>query len=180
MTDNTKNALLSAFNSILSVLSDFDEKDQKHILASVSNWLQISDLVPQVALSQKATSIPNASQSIANISLESDISPKEFLVEKEPESNAERVACLAYYLTHYRDTPHFKTGGIDALNTEAAQPKFSNPTVAVNNASRDKLLVASGKGTKQLSAMGEQFVLALPNREQAKNILKKMRPKRKK
>src|SRR5689334_20180124 len=30
------------------------------------------------------------------------ISPKEFMAEKAPATDVERVACLAYYLTHYR------------------------------------------------------------------------------
>ena len=35
------------------------------------------------------------------------MSPKDFLMEKAPNTDVERIACLAYYLTHYRSTPHF-------------------------------------------------------------------------
>ena len=49
------------------------------------------------------------------------ISPKEFVLQKQPRSDVDKVACLAFYLTHYRDTPHFKTLEISKLNTEAAQ-----------------------------------------------------------
>jgi hypothetical protein len=62
------------------------------------------------------------------------ISPKEFIFQKQPRSDVEKVACLAFYLTHYRDTPRFKTLDISKLNTEAAQVKFSNAAVAVDNA----------------------------------------------
>src|SRR5258705_835088 len=37
------------------------------------------------------------------------LSAKEFLAEKRPKTDVERVACLAYYLTHFRETPEFKT-----------------------------------------------------------------------
>src|SRR5260370_40337669 len=37
------------------------------------------------------------------------ISPKDFLRQKEPRTDVERAMCLAYYLAHFRDTPHFKT-----------------------------------------------------------------------
>ena len=47
-------------------------------------------------------------------------SPKDFLFRKEPNTDVERVACLAYYLTHRRGTNHFKTIDISKLNTEAA------------------------------------------------------------
>jgi len=47
------------------------------------------------------------------------MSPKDFLLEKQPRTDVERIACLAYYLTHYRATPHFKTIDLSILNTEA-------------------------------------------------------------
>src|SRR5437879_2148026 len=33
---------------------------------------------------------------------------KEFLAAKRPTTDVERVACLAYYLTHAKNKPHFK------------------------------------------------------------------------
>jgi hypothetical protein len=90
----------------------------------------------------------------------------------------EKVACLAYYLTHYRDTPHFKTLDISKLNTEAALIKLSNPAVSVDNATKMRYLVPATKGNKQLSAIGEQFVLALPDRERAKDVMSQARPRR--
>lgn len=82
-------------------------------------------------------------------------------------------------LTHYRDSPHFKTLDISKLNTEAAQPKFSNAAVAVDNAMKTGYLVAATKGNKQLSAPGEQFVLKLPDRDAAKLAMASARPRRK-
>ena len=106
------------------------------------------------------------------------LSPKQFLLEKEPKTDVERVACLAFYLTHYHDTPHFKTLDISKLNTEAAQAKFSNAANAVDNATKLGYLVPATKGNKQLSAIGEQFVQALPDREKAKLALERRKPRR--
>jgi hypothetical protein len=103
------------------------------------------------------------------------ISAKQFLLEKEPRTDVERVACLAFYLTHYADTPHFKTLDLSRLNTEAAQPKFSNAAVAVENATKMGYLVPAMKGHKQLSAAGERFVQALPDREAAKATMNSFR-----
>jgi hypothetical protein len=86
---------------------------------------------------------------------------------------------LAYYLTHYRDQPHFKTLDISKLNTEAAQIKFSNPALSVNNAAITGYLAQASKGNKQISAAGEVFVAALPDREAAQAAMAKARPKRK-
>jgi hypothetical protein len=106
------------------------------------------------------------------------MSPKDFMVEKQPRTDVERLACLAFYLTRYRDQPHFKTLDLSKLNTEAAQPKFSNAANSVNNAVKQGYLVPSTKGNRQLSAAGEQFVQALPDREAAKNAMASLRPRR--
>jgi hypothetical protein len=108
-------------------------------------------------------------------------SPKDFLLDKQPHSDIERVACLAYYLTHYRSTPAFKTVDLSKINTEAAQRKFSNASVAVRNAGNAGLLVPAGKGgMKQLSAAREQYVLNLPDREAAAAAKNRALPKRRK
>jgi hypothetical protein len=106
------------------------------------------------------------------------ISPKQFMLQKQPKTDVERIACLAYYLTHYRDTPHFKTLDLSKLNTEAAQIKFSNPAVVVDNATKQAYLVPATKGNKQVSALGEQFVLALPDRDKARDVMTSARPRR--
>jgi len=93
-------------------------------------------------------------------------------------NDVERVACLAYYLTHYRSIPEFKTLDISKLNTEAAQPKFSNASVPVDNARQKTFLVSTTRGNKQLGALGERFVQALPDREAAKNVMHNLRVRR--
>ena len=96
-------------------------------------------------------------------------------MEKAPKTDVERVACLAYYLTHYKGTPHFKTLDISQLNTEAAQPKFSNAGYSTNNALKLGYIVSSTKGHRQLSALGERFVQVLPDRKAAKEVLLSLR-----
>jgi hypothetical protein len=130
---------------------------------------------------QSASGAPSTSARAAGPSFSEDrsISPKEFLRQKQPRTDVERVACLAYYLTHYRDTPHFKTLDISQLNTEAAQIKFANAANSVNNASTYGYLTATTQGNKQLTSGGEAFVEALPDREAAKEAMTMARPRRK-
>jgi len=105
-------------------------------------------------------------------------SAKDFLIQKQPKTDVERVACLAYYLSHYRDTPQFKTLDISKLNTEAAQTKFSNAAYAVAKAVNAGLLVPVRDGLKQLSAMGERYMDALPDRVAARAVLATFRTRR--
>lgn len=93
-------------------------------------------------------------------------SPKDFLRAKNPRTDVQRIACLAYYLTHNRGQAHFKTKDITDLNTEAAAPKLSNPSFAVNNAAKQShYLAPAGSGKKQITALGEDAVNALPDQD---------------
>lgn len=120
-------------------------------------------------------SVPTANSSFSN---RTEMSPKQFLLEKQPANDIERIACLAYYLTHFRSMPEFKTLDLSKLNTEAAQPKFSNPSVPVDHATRRGYLVATSGWGKQIGALGEQFVQALPDRDAAKLVMERVRLRR--
>lgn len=123
--------------------------------------------------------VPSIESGRDRFSKDRPISPKEFLVKKDPRTDVERGACLAYYLTHYRDQPHFKSLDISKLNTEAAQVKFPNAATVVNNATTLGYLVSATKGNKQISAAGERFVEALPDRDAARAAMADARLRRK-
>jgi hypothetical protein len=159
-----------------------DSETQKRTLQAVATFLNIPFSVSESHLgpiiSQKRNSDVGSFQNETSFSVNRDISPKDFIRDKLPRTDVERVACLAYYLTHYRSTQFFKTLDISSLNTEAAQPKLSNATYAVDNAAKAGLLVPGDRGSKQLSAAGETFVQALPDRDAAKAAISNMRLKK--
>jgi hypothetical protein len=103
-----------------------------------------------------------------------EVTAKRFLQEKTPQSDVERIAVLAYYLTHHRDKQHFHTADLTALNTEAAQPRFSNAANAASNAVKSSgFLADAGKGMRQLTVKGEEAVDALPDRGALKAVMEK-------
>ena len=166
--------------AIVKMLEPLSHDEQKHILQTVVTWLHLVDFAPQHSVAAtKPISEPSAKSSNSEeypFSGRHETSPKEFLLEKDPKTDAERMTCLGYYLTHFREQPYFKTEDLSKLNTDAAQRKFSNAAVAVNNAFRDGFFVQAPKqGLKQLSAVGEQYVQALPDREAARLVRKRMR-----
>lgn len=171
MEENSKTDL-EALTMIVTALKALDFETQKRTLQAVATFLGVNEY--------KETQIhSNNSSRAVSFSENRDMSAKEFLREKSPKTDIERVVCLAYYLTHYKGTPHFKTLDLSNLNTEAAQPKFSNAAFSVVNATNAGLLVPAVKGSKQLSAAGELFVQALPDRDAAKASIENMRTKRK-
>ena len=176
--ESTRNEI-DALQAVIASLKDFDDEARQRIFASVATFLQIGGT--QIRINPANQSIESSSQNVERypaFSRDPSQSPKEFLLQKQPRTDVERVAVLAYYLTHYRDTPHFRTLDISKLNTEAAQPKFSNAASSVNNAVKMRYLVASIKGQRQLSAAGEQFVDALPDRDAARIAMAAASPRR--
>lgn len=177
---------VKALTAIVSMLRNLDEQTQRRVLTSVHTMLGLS--TQGWIHAKEELDLPmQAEPVISSFSADRTMSPKEFLREKHPVTDVDRVACLAYYLTHYKGTPHFKTIDISALNVDAAQPKFSSTSVAVDNARAKGLLVPSTKGNKQLSAIGEKYVELLPDKEAAmasltvrkqRKVVKKTKPRK--
>ncbi len=181
MSDLTATEPTEVHDVLRTILDRFErlsQDDRRRVLESVATFYSI--LVP-TSHSLAADVAPSRQTEGGRPAFSTDLSmsPKEFLLQKQPRTDVERIACLAYYLTHYRDQPHFKTLDLTTLNTEAAQPKFSNAAYSTNNAVKTRYLVPSTKGQRQLSAVGEQFVLALPDRDAAKAAMNAIRPRRK-
>lgn len=164
--DSEVKAMEAALNAVVTLETD----EQRRVVA----WL-IDKLKLSLSLPGGNPAVRTAQGTASNLGVQAGITegvtPKLFLAQKMPKTDAERVTCLAYFLTHSRGTPQFKTKVITQLNKEAAQPRFSNPAVAVSNAARDQYLAPAGKGEKQITVRGEAVVEALPDREAVRTAL---------
>jgi len=173
----------TATKDVIDLLADFDNETRRRVFRRAMGFFELDVLPPLTPTGAIQADLPRSSEHSRadgqHFGDRSELPPKEFLFQKQPRTDIERIACLAYYLTHYRDTRHFKTIDISKLNTEAAQIKFSNTAFAVVNATNAGLLASAGKGNKQLSALGERYVDALPDRDAAKEILASMQFRRK-
>lgn len=164
---------LDRLNNILLEFEGLDGDEQQRLLATVNTYLCNHKSTP----SNQPNGQNLAHQLVApspQFSQRTDQSPKQFLAERQPQTDIDRVACLAFYLTNYRQQPHFKTLDISKLNTEAAQPKFANAAYAVNNASHRGFLASAPRGAKQITALGEHYVIALPDYDRARATLESM------
>jgi restriction endonuclease Mrr len=177
--DNSR-LVAEALNAVIRVLTPLDQEARARVLDSVSTFFghgrptaHVSTAAPAAGLNHSQALRPAFSESKAP-------SPKEFLFQKQPKTDVERITCLAFYLTHFREMLHFKTLDLGKPNTEAAQIKFSNTAYATDNATKAGYLAAAMRGQKQITAWGEQFVAALPDREAAAQVLAQLRKRRKK
>lgn len=178
---NDQALALKSLTTVLESLATLDDSDKKRVVNSVLAFLNLGGSTHQNFASTRPNEFTSNSSSNSHqtnqFSTDRSQTPKQFMMEKQPKTDVERIACLAFYLTHFRDMPHFKTIDLTNLNTEAAQPKFSNPTRAAANAADYGYLAPATKGNKQLSGSGEVFVQALPDREAAKVAMTSLRPR---
>ena len=170
---------LQAMQATLRALSELEPSEQTRVLAWVAEKLKIERLPgggvggvrDSGALGAGPTHAPPADTSGASQSAPA-ATPKAFLAQKRPTTDVERIACLAYYLTHGRNTPQFKTRDLTKLNKEAAQPNFTNAALTARNATKPSLYLAqAGGGRKQITTRGEALVDALPDRDRVKVAL---------
>ena len=174
-TPSDEQLLHEAYQKIADAVLPLKQELRERAHAMLGAFLGIT--APNVE-TMVGTTQPAGHRSPPPTQIASRESPKDFLFQKEPNTDVERVACLAYYLTHHRGTNHFKTIDISKLNTEAAQRKFANAATSVGNATQGGFLAVVGRGMKQLTAEGERYVDALPDRVAAKAALGKRRTKR--
>lgn len=121
-----------------------------------------------------ATVVENGGTQIVRTNTDvAGVDAKQFMASKQPKSDMERITCLAYYLNHNRGTNTFKTVELTHLNTEAAQPRFSNASVTARNAVAQQYLAPAGGGKKQITQRGEALVDALPDRSAVIDALEK-------
>ena len=156
-------------DTVINALLPLAPSSRLRVYRTVGTFFALEDSYPKVDRNADSRVLSNISRE-PQFSGSEEPTPKEFVLQKKPKTNVERVACLAYYLTYYRDTRQFKTIEINKLNTEAAQTKLSNASYTIRDAVRSGYLVEVAKGMKQLSTQGELYVEALPNRDAAKEV----------
>jgi hypothetical protein len=162
---------VAALGIVVDALDRLDDRQKQWVLQTAASRfsLPLPLQTPGVGTGGAETGTPSTFGSAQYKGI-GEPTPKSFMKERSPKSDVQRITCLAYYLTKFRGTPHFKTKDLSELNTAAAQPKFSNASVAVDNATKAKFLSLAGKGNKQITVAGEDLVEALPDQDNVKAL----------
>lgn len=172
---------LKALGVVLEALEPLTADQRDFVIVTASARLGIAAAAATTGAGQGGRHGSGLAGGTPDAAIGKDTSPRDFIKLKKPNSETQRVICLAYYLTHFRDKAHFKTRDLTNLNTEAAGLKLSNPARTVDNATLlGGYLAPAGQGNKQITPHGEDVVKALPDQEAVKALRREDRPKRKK
>jgi len=163
---------LNAIGVILGILEPLDDEKRKFVLRTVTERLGITGVIPAASnVGGKPTNAAPTSGGGGVIAIK-EIGAKDFMKVKNPQTDSQRIACLAFYLTHNREQNEFKTVDLRKLNEDAHGIRLSNPAVAVMNATdTSKFLAPAGHGKKRITTLGEDVVEALPDQEAVKAVI---------
>ena len=96
--------------------------------------------------------------------------PRAFMRIKNPSTDTQRIACLAYFLVHTTGKLGFSSKEIREANTNSGGTSI-NLTRALDNATRKtKYLSKRGPREKQLTTLGEDIAVALPDQQAVRDI----------
>lgn len=175
---NSFDTEVKALGAVLAALESLDDDQRAFVLKTAAERVRVPLVTAPIAarVAGPANGAPPVQPGSSD-----ELTPKQFLAAKRPANDVQRIACLAYFLTHERRQQHFKTKDLTALNTEAAGLRVGNPAQAVANATKvSGYLAPAGGGSKQISAIGEAFVQALPDQPAALAAARNAAPKRRK
>jgi hypothetical protein len=95
-TNDTSSAALEALQTIITALSRLDASERERVLRSVTTFFGSST----APVHQREASVPQRS-GLRDLDFSGDNAPKpkEFMLEKQPRTDVERIACLAYEMS---------------------------------------------------------------------------------
>src|SRR5712664_747450 len=101
--ENDSSSAAKALSTIIDILNGLDDASRIRVLKSISTFFHVpmEDRGPSPITRNESSSL-STQYSRPSFSEDHTPTPKQFLFEKRPQTDVERIACLAYYLTHFR------------------------------------------------------------------------------
>jgi hypothetical protein len=90
---------LAVLQQIISALQQVSKKSRERLIQTILTFFDFSSAT---MIRPASLDMPRSTAGgLPTFSEDRTISPKEFIMEKHPQTDVERVACLAYYLSHF-------------------------------------------------------------------------------
>lgn len=145
---------LKAMESIYTTLQALQPTARQRVVSWLLSVLEMPHEVPEAALTSEVSHngdepVFQEASTVETSIPSTQMSPKAFMAQKDPQKTVERMTCLAFYLTHYRNKPYFSNADIEKLNREAAGPSI-NAYRDLDSTSRSGYL-AAGENPMPLS-----------------------------
>jgi hypothetical protein len=166
----------TALVSVMKALEPLGDPDRQWVLQSAANrWnLQVANINPGSGGGGTGAGATSAGGSGAGAANEqaaiAQKNARAFMRLKNPQTDVQRVACLGFYVLHTTNQPGFKSMDVQTANTDSGGTRI-NFTRALDNATRKAKYISSrGGNEKQLTRLGEDVVMALPDQEKVREV----------
>jgi hypothetical protein len=173
---STFNKELEALSAVLEALDGLEPAEQEFVMNTASGRLGIKAAPARPNAGGSGGESGNSGSAGERGGSRTQGQPqnaKQFLKEKKPDSDIQRIAVLAYYLNNYGEKEAFDAKDLVKLNTDAGGVKIGNPSRAMDNATRGAGFLTNLPGRKKkISAHGEEVVDALPDQNEVKRLQK--------
>ncbi len=158
----------------------FDQSIDKNAANQIMSFVMTGSALPDGGGGNGSGAGAGAAAGSASGTNLAGLNPKQFVAQKKPKTQYERIACLGYFLHTARKVSEFGADEIKAINKEAAQQPILNlPQILSDTSRKYGFLSAAGAGNKQMTVLGDAVVQALPDREAVKTALAEHRPRKK-
>jgi hypothetical protein len=96
---------------VLKAFQEIPQDSRRRVVDTVARFFDLrTENVARAAMPSRSpdpVSEMAERPTVPTFSEDRSITPKQFMFQKQPRTDVEKAACLAYYLTHYRDAPYF-------------------------------------------------------------------------
>jgi hypothetical protein len=172
----TKQDPTAALVVVVKALEPLPDADRQWVQSAASRW----SIIVQGPAANSGVLSSNASGGsgqthggASSTDIESAIAKKDvraFIRLKRPNTDVQRVACLGYFLVRTTGNHGSSSKDVSKAHTDSGGSKI-NMTRALDNATRQaKYLSNRGPREKQLTTLGEDIVVALPQQQALKEI----------
>ena len=171
----TKPDPTAALVVVVKALEPLADADRQWVLQSAaSRWSVIIQGPAASSGGLSSNAIGGSSQVLGGASsadVESAIAKRDvraFVRLKRPNTDVQRVACLGYFLVRTTGNHGFSSKDVSKAHTDSGGSKINLPR-ALDNATRQKKYLSNrGPREKQLTTLGEDIVVALPEQQAVK------------
>lgn len=91
---------LDVLNVVVTALKRLESEERDRVLQMVLTYFGAVSVNTGTAAPAQSASFKASFSNDVSFSEDRSMSPKSFIMQKQPRTDVERVACLAYYLTH--------------------------------------------------------------------------------
>lgn len=157
MSEDNSTAVSAAAISVINILQSLTTDERAQVLNAAAALYAVQLLEPRKSHAHQSAVQQASSSAHSRSDGQKPMSVGEFLREKSPATNAQRIACFAYFREHFEGHEHFVKSDLSGYFAAARVPKPGNYDRDYSSAVKENWIHDSG-AESYLTQTGEAVV----------------------